>query len=146
MLPGVACDARPPSATLVARLFARAMFPGDKILDPQRLIPLGGNAPRLQAARPVAHLRVIEDVSTALREDRKEKIPLPLLKEEFAVDSCIDVHQLDGARELVMTLPHAVDRDDPGVVLGLDDLAGEYILRAVETGFGRDGVACTGFR
>ena len=108
-----------------------------------RLIAAGRNARRLQGSRPVAHLRVIKDVSTALRQDREKKIALPKLKKELAVHPCMDVHQLDAAGEPFMAFPHALDLNEPCVVLCLHDLAGEHILGAVEAGLGRDWIAST---
>src|ERR1700704_6898048 len=119
------------------------MLLSDQVLEPKRLIPLGGNARRLQGSRPVARLRMIKDFSTALRQDREKNIALSSLKKEFAVQRCVDVHQLDGASEPFMAFPHALDLNEPCMVFCSDNLAGKHILGAVETSFGRDGIAST---
>src|ERR1700716_1977650 len=86
---------------------------------------------------------MIKDFSTALRQDREKNIALSRLKKEFAVQRCVDVHQLDGASELFMAFPYALDLDEPCMIFCLDDLAGKPILGAVEAGFGRDGITWT---
>ena len=86
---------------------------------------------------------MIKDFSTALRQDREKNIALSRLKKEFAVQRCVDVHQLDGASEPFMAFPHALDLNEPCMVFCLDHLAGKHILGAVETSFGRDGIAST---
>ena len=122
------------------------MVPSDQVLQPQGLVALSGDARRLQGFCPVADLRVIKYVSTALRQNREEKIALPKLEKELAVYGGIDVHQLDGATELFMLLPHALDLNLPGVRLCFHDLPGKYILGALEASFGRDGIARAGMR
>jgi hypothetical protein len=102
-----------------AGLFSRAILPSDEVLKPWRLIPLGGNARRLQRPRPVARLRVIKDVSTALRQDREKNIALSSVKKELTVHRCVDVHQLDRASELFVAFPDALDLNEPGVVICL---------------------------
>ena len=65
---------------------------------------------------------------------------------ELAVYRGIDVHQPDGAAELFMPLPHALDLNLPGVSLCSHDLPGKYILGALEAGCGRDRIARTCMR
>ena len=57
----------------------------------------------------------------------QKKIAPPELEEEFAVDRSIHIHEPDGSSELLSSFPHAIDRDEPGVVLGSHNLAGKYI-------------------
>src|SRR5467141_971165 len=42
-----------------------------------------------------------------------------------------------------VAFPHALDLNEPCMVFCLDHLAGKHILGAVETSFGRDGIAST---
>src|SRR5215211_2991119 len=132
------CRQHPLSTLLVAGWFSRAMLPRDQVLQPYGLVALSGNTRRLQGFGPIADLRVIKYVSTALRQNREKQIALPKLEKELAVYRGIDVHQPDGAAELFMPLPHALDLNLPGVRLCFHDLPGKYILGAVKTGFGRD--------
>src|SRR5262249_20782955 len=103
------------SRARIAGSLSRAMLPSDQILEPERLIALGGDARRPQGSRPVAGLRVIEDVATTFGQDREEQIALSKLKKELAVHLGIDVHQLDGAGEPFTAFPHALDLDQPRV-------------------------------
>ena len=112
--------------------FARTLLSDQPVFEPLRLI---------QAARPVTGLRVIEDVSTALRHNREEEIALPKLKEELAIHPGIGVHQLDRVTELFVAFPHTLDLDDPYVLLCLHDLPRKDVLGMVETCFGRNGSA-----
>jgi ribosomal protein L1 len=84
---------------------------------------------------------VIEDVSTALRQNREKEIALPELKVELAIHLGIDVHQPDRATELVVAFPHTLDFNEPYMVLCFHDLAREDILGVVEPFGGRNGIA-----
>jgi hypothetical protein len=84
---------------------------------------------------------VIEDLSAALRQNREKDIALPKFEEELAIHPGIDVHQLDRVTELLVTFPHALDFNEPDVVLCVHDLPGKDVLGAVETFFGRAGSA-----
>jgi len=86
-------------------------------------------------------LRVIEDFSTAFRQNRKKEIALPKFKKELAIHPGIDVHQLDRAMELFVAFPYTLDRNEPYVLLCSHDLARKHVLGAVETCFGSAGSA-----
>src|SRR6266581_4137237 len=105
-----------------AARFYWAMVPSDQVLQPQGLVPVSGNARRLQGFDPVADLRVVEYLATAFRQNRKKEIALPKLEKELAVRGGIDVHQLDGASEFLMPLPHPLDLNEPGVRVCFHDL------------------------
>src|SRR5262245_47906542 len=112
------------------------MLPNDHVLDPQRLIPVDGHARRLQTPRPVTRLRMIKNFSTALRNHREKQIALAKLKVELTLHPGVDIHQLDPATELLATLPHAIDFNEPDVLLRAHDLPREDILSAVEAFLG----------
>lgn len=84
---------------------------------------------------------MIEDFSTALRDNREEEIALPKFKRELAIHPGINVHQLNGVTELLVTFPHTLDFNEPDVVFCVHHLPRKDILGAVETFFGRVGRA-----
>ena len=95
----------------------------------------------MQASRPVTGLWVIEDFSTALRDNREKEIALPKFKRELAIHPGINVHQLNRVTELLVTFPYTLDFNQPDVVLCIHDLPSKNILGAVEPIFGRVGRA-----
>src|SRR5258708_33281299 len=87
----------------------------------------------MQRTRPVANLRVIENVARAFGHDREEQVTLPLLEKGLTIHARIDIHQPGAVCERLSSLPYPIHRDDPCVRAGFHDCAGKYILSPFKT-------------
>ena len=89
-----------------------------------------GDPNRVQRPCPVAEFRLVVDVPTTFRHDRKKDIGSIKFEAGFAVDARVYIQQ--ALRELVCPLPNPIHVDRPSMSVDLGYLTGEDILRTIE--------------